>query len=89
MLQNYFIIAYRNLIRNRTFSVINILGLSVGIACCLLIFLVVRFHTSFDKHQSKYNRVFAAVTYSKYTGGEWRNPGIPAPFAKARSESVV
>jgi predicted permease len=82
MLQNYFVIAFRNLVRNRTFSTINIIGLSVGIACCLLIFLVVRFHTSFDKHHTKYDRIYGAVTESKYPDGQWTNPGIAGPFSK-------
>lgn len=87
MLQNYLTIALRNLLRNRTFSFINILGLAVGLACCLLIFLVVRFHTSFDTHQSKYTRVYAAVTENTYPQRVARNPGIPGPFAKAFREA--
>ena len=83
MFQNYLIIAFRNLLRNRTFSVINILGLSVGLACCLLVFLVIRFHLSFDQHHAKINRIYTAVSESFYPGGSWKNAGVPGPFAKA------
>jgi putative ABC transport system permease protein len=48
MFKNYFKIALRNLIKNKVYTAINILGLSVGIACCILIFLFVRFELSYD-----------------------------------------
>ena len=54
MLKNYFKIALRNLLSKKGFSVINILGLSIGMTCCLLIFQYVAFEYSFDKfHQNK------------------------------------
>ncbi|MGD1889186.1 MAG: ABC transporter permease [Cyclobacteriaceae bacterium] len=48
MLKNYFKIAYRNLIKNKVFSVINILGLAIGMAACLLILQYVSFELSYD-----------------------------------------
>ncbi|HEY6899063.1 MAG TPA: ABC transporter permease, partial [Puia sp.] len=50
MLRNYFKIALRNLRKNKVFSLINILGLSVGLACCLLIAAYVRDETSYDQY---------------------------------------
>ena len=49
MLTNYLKIAIRTLIRNRGTSLINIIGLAIGLASCILIFLYVRFELSFDK----------------------------------------
>ena len=48
MLKNYFKIAWRNIIRHKAYSAINISGLTVGIAACLLIFIVVQYEMSFD-----------------------------------------
>lgn len=53
MFRNYFITAIRNLRRNKSYALINILGLAVGIAACLLIFLVIQFETSFDNFHKK------------------------------------
>ncbi len=58
MLRNYFKIAFRSLWRNRTHSAINIIGLSVGVACCLLISLFVYDELSFDRFHSKSDRIY-------------------------------
>src|SRR6188768_2587873 len=49
MLTNYFKIAWRNLMKNKTFSLINIAGLSIGMAACLLILQYVSFELSYDQ----------------------------------------
>src|SRR6267142_1969886 len=51
MFKNYLTIALRNIARNRVFSFINIVGLSLGLACCLLIFLYAKDERSFDRFQ--------------------------------------
>src|SRR5580704_1244966 len=54
MLKNYFTVAIRNLRRNKVVSVINIAGLSIGLACCLLILLYAKDEWSYDRfHQHK------------------------------------
>jgi len=58
MFQNYFKIAFRNLIRNRGFSFINILGLAIGISCCLLILLFVQDELVFDSFHTKGDRIY-------------------------------
>lgn len=57
MLQNYFKIAFRNLVKQRTYSFINIAGLSVGLATCLVIALYVLDDLSFDEHQPRADRI--------------------------------
>ncbi|MCU0447074.1 MAG: ABC transporter permease [Microscillaceae bacterium] len=84
MLKNYLKIAFRSLWRNRGYSLINILGLAVGIAACLLIFLVVNFESSFDRFHTKYERIYRIAKMSKYANGNIdRTPGSPKPLAKA------
>ena len=58
MLRNYFKIAIRNLARHKVISTINILGIAIGIACCLIITLYVQFETSYDRFHAKADRTF-------------------------------
>ncbi|HEY2649286.1 MAG TPA: ABC transporter permease [Puia sp.] len=61
MLKNYFKTALRSLWRHKTFSIINILGLAVGMTACFLIFLYVRLETSYDDFHSKADRIYRVV----------------------------
>jgi putative ABC transport system permease protein len=62
MLKNFFHLAIRNLIRSRTYSLLNILGLSLGIACILLLGLHVKEELSYDKAFPKHDRIYRVVT---------------------------
>ena len=62
MIKNYFKIAWRNLVRHKAYSVINIAGLAVGIAASLLIFIVVKYELSYDRFQENYDRIYRVVT---------------------------
>jgi putative ABC transport system permease protein len=77
MLKNYFKIAFRNLWRHRVFSLINILGLTVGMTACFLIFLYVRFELSYDKFHSKGDRIYRIICDIK-TPTETMKPGGPS-----------
>ena len=68
MLENYLKIAFRNLLRNRTFSVINILGLAIGITGCLLILLYVTHEVSFDRFNKNYECVYRTATKLNFSG---------------------
>lgn len=69
MIRNYIKIALRNLVKNRVYSVINILGLSVGIAACMLIFLYAKDDLSFDHfHKNKENMYRLTVDMTKPSG---------------------
>jgi putative ABC transport system permease protein len=61
MFRNYLKIAFRNLWKRRTFSLINILGLTVGMTACFLIFLYVRFELSYDSFHSRADRIYRMV----------------------------
>src|SRR6476469_10035409 len=58
MFRNYFRTAWRNLSRYKSYSVINVLGLTLGITSCLVIFLVVQYELGYDKFNSKANRTY-------------------------------
>ena len=61
MLKNYLKIALRNLQRHKGFAFIYVLGLAIGITCCLLIALYVQYETSYDRHHEKADRIFRVV----------------------------
>ncbi|MEJ0028939.1 MAG: ABC transporter permease [Bacteroidota bacterium] len=58
MYKNYLMIAWRNLLKKKGYSAINILGLALGIACCLLIFMYVDYERSFDNYHTKGDRIY-------------------------------
>jgi putative ABC transport system permease protein len=58
MIKNYFKTAWRSLNRYKVYSAINVLGLTLGIASCLAIFLVVKYELSYDKFNSKADRIY-------------------------------
>lgn len=62
MLKNYFKTAFRSLTRNRNYTIINIAGLAVGIAVCMMIFIIIQFQTSFDNFHEKKDRIFRVLT---------------------------
>ncbi len=83
MITNYFKTALRNLKHHKSYFLINISGLSTGIAACLLIFLVVRYELSYDKDQPAYNSIYRVVTRDISPEGTEYNPGIPYPALEA------
>ncbi|MBX3238543.1 MAG: ABC transporter permease [Chitinophagaceae bacterium] len=66
MIKNYFKIAWRNLLKNKGYSVINILGLSIGMAVCLLIMLFVQHERSYDQYHAHANRIYRADIEIKF-----------------------
>ncbi|MCO4291836.1 ABC transporter permease [Solitalea sp. MAHUQ-68] len=83
MFRNYFKIAFRNLIRRKTYSLLNIAGLAIGIASCLLLFMVIRYELSYDKFQPNFNRIYHVVTEDKNSEGIDYTPGVPFPALDA------
>ncbi len=80
MFKSYFNLAYRNLRRNGSYTVINILGLAVGVAVCLLIFMVVHFELSFDTFHKKEKQIYRVLTRFEGPDGTSLNAGVPFPL---------
>jgi putative ABC transport system permease protein len=70
MLKNYLKIAWRNLVKNKVFSFINIAGLAIGLACFTLIALYVVDELSYDRYQEKANRIYRVDSDIKFGGTE-------------------
>jgi ABC-type antimicrobial peptide transport system permease subunit len=83
MFRNYLKTALRNLSRNKTYTAINIFGLAIGIAVCLVIFIIIRFETSFDEYHSKKDRIYRIITEFHDARGTNTNAGIPYPLPTA------
>jgi len=80
-------IAWRNLWKNKGYTLINILGLSIGMASCILIFIFIRFQLSFDEGYKNADRIYRVVTDWKYNAFDDFSAGVPIPFtAAARNE---
>ena len=80
MLHNYLKIAFRSLARNSVYSFINIVGLSIGITCSILILLWVADELTFDTYFSKYDAIYQVKQNSKVDSGISTRPIIPLPL---------
>lgn len=77
-------IALRNLWKYKGYTAINIFGLSIGLASCLLIFIFVRYETSYDKDYPNSDRIYRIVTQWNYAdGNEFHSQGVAMPLAPA------
>jgi len=76
-------IALRNLWKYKGYTLINIAGLSIGMASCILIFIFIHYQTSFDQDFLNKDRIFRVVSYWKYADGEEYQKGVPRPLAPA------
>lgn len=83
MFFNYLKIAFRNIIRQKFYSVINILGLAIGLTICLLILLFVKDEMSFDKGHAKADRIYRTLMEYKQNDGSMKSPINPYRLAPA------
>src|SRR5271154_7458145 len=88
MLKNYFLVALRAFRRNKTFSFINIVGLSIGISASLVIFLLVQYDFSFDKFEKESSRTFRVVAIAKNNDGVWPGSTLEEPMGGAAKKDV-
>src|SRR5260221_3961942 len=79
MLKNYFTIALRNLRRNKLFSAINIFGLALGLATCLLILLFVQHELSYDRYNEKADQIVRVVIRGNMQSGELNEANVMPP----------
>lgn len=70
MIKNYFKIAFRNLWKNKGYSAINIFGLAIGLATCLLITLYVVNELSYDRYNEKADRIYRINSDLRFGGGD-------------------
>ena len=83
MLKNHLKSIFRHLYRHRSHTVINVLGLSLGIAFSGIIFLFLRYESTFDHHHAQADRIYRVNTHVQNTDNLLRSPFTPHPLAEA------
>ena len=89
MFKNYLIVAFRNFWRHKVFSIINILGLSIGISASLVIYLIVHYEFSFDRFHKNGDRIYRVVSHLHFPGQLIQNGGVPAPLPAAAKKQIT
>ncbi|MEZ2335022.1 ABC transporter permease [Mucilaginibacter sp. RCC_168] len=88
MLKNYLLVAFRNLSKNKAFSFINIVGLAIGMAACLLILQYVSFELSFDNFHAKKDRIYR-INQDRYNNGKLSTQWAGGAFAPGSAFKAV
>jgi putative ABC transport system permease protein len=83
MIRNYIVITFRNFLRNKNYALINILGLSIGITSCIVLFLLISYDLNFDKFHSKHERIYRVVREVETASGIHQEAVTPYPFGAA------
>lgn len=81
MIKNYLISAYRNIRKNKFYSVLNIVGPAIGITCAILILLYVQEELTFDKHYKNYDRIYRLESDFNISGKPTLAALVPIPMA--------
>ncbi len=89
MIKNYFKTAFRNVLRSKNYTILNISGLTAGIAVCVIIFIIIQFETSFDNFHSKKDRIYRVLTEYHHADAAsiFYGRGVPAPMPAALKTS--
>ena len=82
MIRNYFKIAFRNLLKHKGYSFINIFGLATGMTVAILIGLWMYDELSYNKYHKNYDRIAQVMQHQTANGQVWSQNAIPFPLAK-------
>jgi putative ABC transport system permease protein len=88
MLQNYFTIALRNILKHKFYSVLNIVGLAFGLTSCFLIGLYIYDELTFDKFHKDYQNIYRAGIHLNFGGQEIKSSSSCPPLASAMMTSI-
>jgi len=89
MLKYYFLVALRNVIRYKAFTAINILGLSIGLACSIFIYIWVKDELSFDRYHKNAENIYRVYEKQYYSGGEtFLVFATPEPLSRALKQDI-
>lgn len=88
MIKNYFKTTWRNMMRNKTSSLINVSGLSIGIACVLMIVIYIQNELSYDKFHKDADRIFQVVLNGNMSGQEFWGGNTAPPVGAALTNNI-
>ncbi|MBE0661050.1 MAG: ABC transporter permease [Bacteroidales bacterium] len=83
MLKNFILTSLRSMLRHKGFSFINIAGLAIGLAACIIILLFIVDELSYDKFHKKADRIYRITVHGVFGSNEFNSTYTPAPLAKA------
>lgn len=87
MIKNYFKIAWRNIMKNKVFSLINIIGLTIGLSASFVIGLMIYYDYTFDNFHKDDDRIYRVVTDFTSPEGQFHNPGVTVALEDAIKEN--
>ena len=86
MFKNHITVAIRTLLRHKVYSFVNISGLAVGIACCMLIMLFVQDELSYDRFHKNADQIYRVLWDARYGDNEWTIPYVSVPISETLKE---
>jgi putative ABC transport system permease protein len=89
MIRNYIKTALRGFWRHKLFTLINVIGLSIGVSAALIIYLIVHFDLNFDKFHKDGDRIYRVVTNFRFSGQPAYNSGVCGPLPGAIKNGVT
>jgi putative ABC transport system permease protein len=88
MFENYFKIAWRNLFRNKGFSLTNILGLAIGMTCTILILLWVQDELTYDKFHANYSNIYKVIANRDFNNQVFTDENMVLPLAQTIQKEI-
>src|SRR5690606_25580 len=89
MIRNYLLIAWRSMMKNRFFIMINILGLATGIACCVVAYFNWEYSAVFDKHHERAESVYRITSVREFEGRTTRYGLTPLPLGEVIRQNIA
>ncbi|HEY2721444.1 MAG TPA: ABC transporter permease, partial [Chitinophagaceae bacterium] len=89
MFKHYFKTAWRTIWKNKIFSVINVLGLAIGISASLVIYLIASYNTSFDKFEKDKSSIYRVVITLVTSGEKFYISSVPVPIEPAIKNEIT
>ena len=89
MLQNYILITLRSIIKNKIFILINVLGMGIAVACCIVAYLNWEFSSNFDKNHTNAESVYRVQSWQDYQGTRNRHALVPNPLGNVVRENFT
>lgn len=82
MLQHYLKVALRNMFKYKGYSIINLAGLTIGLAICFMLFLWINDELSYDRFHENSDRMYRSAWEARFGDNEWKTPMVPVPLAE-------
>lgn len=82
MLQHYLKVALRNMFKYKGYTIINLAGLTIGLAICFVLFLWINDERSYDRFHEHSDRIYRSSWEARFGDNEWKTPMVPVPLAE-------